>query len=60
MHFISVRNLSFLLVTVLSFPLLAEASIDAARFKMLHHYALIADSAYQDKTGIEKVLSAQG
>ena len=27
---------------------------------MLHQYALIADSAYHDKTGIEKVLAAQG
>lgn len=58
--FIAVRTLSFLLVISPSFPVFAEASIDTDRFKMLHQYALIADSAYQDKTSIEKVLAAQG
>lgn len=38
----------------------AETGNEADRFKMLHQYALIADSAYQDKTSIEKVLAAQG
>ena len=38
----------------------AETDNDPDRFKMLHQYALIADSAYQDKTSIEKVLAAQG
>ena len=41
-------------------PVLAGASIDTDRFRILHQYALIADSAYQDRTGIEKVLAVQG
>jgi hypothetical protein len=60
MQFIAARTLSLLLVTVLSLPVLAEASMDTDRFRMLHQYALIADSAYQDSSKIEKVLAAQG
>ncbi len=59
-HFVAVRTLSFLLVILLPFPVLAEASIDSDRFKRLHEYALIADSAYQDKAKIENILAAQG
>jgi len=59
-HFRAARTLNLLLVIVLSCPVLAGASIDTDRFKMLYQYALIADSAYHDKKGIEKVLAAQG
>ncbi len=59
-HFIAARASGLLLAIVLSFPVLAGASIDTDRFKMLYQYALMADSAYQDKTVIGKVLSAQG
>jgi triacylglycerol lipase len=58
--FAAVCRLSLLLVLSLCFSVVAEASIDTDRFKMLHQYALIADSAYHDKTGIEKVLATQG
>jgi len=53
-------TLIFVLATLLSFAVLAEAGDDADRFKVLHEYALIADAAYQGKTEIEKVLQAQG
>jgi hypothetical protein len=33
---------------------------DAAHFKLIHQYALIADAAYYDKARIEKALTAQG
>jgi triacylglycerol lipase len=59
-QFLASRTLNFLLLISLSFPVLAEASIATDRFRVLHEYALIADSAYQDKTSIEKVLAAQG
>jgi len=59
-QFVAARNLFFLFATLLIFPVLAGAGNDTDRFKTLHEYALIADAAYQDKTGIEEILKAQG
>lgn len=52
--------LILLLAVLLARSAVAETGNEPDRFKMLHQYALIADSAYHDKTGIEKVLAAQG
>jgi hypothetical protein len=56
----AVRLLILLLAVLLARFAVAETDNDPDRFKMLHQYALIADSAYHDKTNIEKVLATQG
>ena len=45
---------------LLIFPVLADTGTGSGRFKTLHEYALIADAAYQGKSGIENILEAQG
>jgi len=56
----AVHLLILLLAVFLARTVFADTGNDSDRFKMLHEYALIADSAYQDKTKIEKVLAVQG
>lgn len=58
--FPAVRLLILLLAVLLARSAAAETGNDPDRFKMLHQYALIADSAYHDKTKIEKLLATQG
>jgi len=56
----AVRLLILLLAVLLARSAIADTGNDPDRFKTLLEYALVADSAYQDKTSIEKVLAAQG
>jgi len=52
-------RLLFLILSLLASPVFADTD-DAARFKNIHNYALIADAAYYGKEQVAKVLAAQG